>query len=177
MANAIEVAIKLFKKHKEIIFYLIFGVLTTIVNYIIYGIFIYIFGISAGAGDKNLVLAANAIAWVGAVIFAFVTNKLIVFESKARDAQVVAKEALLFAGGRLVTLAIETGVILLGLRLFIWLQFSEDRFNLYNWAVKVVASVIVIVLNYIISKLFIFKGEDKADGQKEQNTFTDSTGL
>lgn len=151
-----ELAVKIYGKYGQIISYLFFGVLTTVVNYIVYGLFLHIFGV--GPEDKNelLVLAANAIAWVAAVIFAFVTNKLYVFKSKSREKKTITRELSAFVAARLVSLGAETGIIFVGLRVYEWLG-TEFSYKLWTWGVKAAASVVVIILNYVFSKLFIFK--------------------
>lgn len=132
---------------KEVISYLFFGVMTTVVNFVIFGLC---------EGRMN-VLIANAIAWVGAVIFAFITNKLFVFESKSWKGSVLFKEITTFAGARLLTLGIEE----LGLLVLIeWLHLDE-LFNLSfvsgEMIIKIIISVVVVVLNYVFSKVLIFK--------------------
>lgn len=126
--------------NRETISYLFFGVVTTIVNYIVY----------YGLRFFNVhYLAANTIAWVAAVTTAYVTNKLWVFQSKSWESSVVLREIALFAGARIVSLGIETVIMVLTVEL---LHF-DDRI------MKIVAQVIVVIVNYIFSKLIIFKKE------------------
>lgn len=148
--------------NKETITYLVFGVLTTVVNLVVFKVFDMLF---TAVTETDLTLLTNFIAWVFAVVFAYVTNKLWVFESKSWKFDVLKKEIPAFAGARVFSLGIEE----LGLLIFIsWLHF--DRFNLDIFGlfsiggkmiVKIVLGVVVVVINYIFSKLIIFKNKEK----------------
>ena len=153
---------------REIITYIIFGVLTTAVNLVTFYIFKKIF-ISIGwegvfnkllgsAGwDKALkllgsgtdYLAAPVIAWTVAVIFAFVTNKLIVFESKSWKPAVAGKEFVGFIGARLFSLLVEL--------VFMFVMVTLLKWN--DFVAKFIVQVIVVILNYVFSKLLIFKNK------------------
>ena len=131
---------------KEVISYLFFGVLTTVVNFVIFGLC-----------DSLNVLVANAIAWVGAVVFAFVTNKLFVFESKSWKPNVLVKELPTFVGARLLTLGLEEAGLLV---LIEWLHLDTVLtlpFIGGEMIIKIIISVAVVVLNYVFSKVLIFK--------------------
>ena len=130
---------KIWLKIKEYFLYLLFGGLTTVVNYAVYLLLLYVFKMQS-------VLLVNAIAWVAAVAFAYVTNKIWVFESKAKGIQVL-REIGEFVLGRLLTLGIE--------ELMLWVFC--DIMNLNNIVIKLIASVVTIVLNYVFSKFIIFK--------------------
>lgn len=124
------------QKNKEIIMYLVFGVLTTVVNIVVYYIF------------SNLLhmnyLFSNAMAWFLSVLFAYVTNRKYVFDSKNNQ---IIKEAISFFGSRLAT-----GIMDMMLMWFL------VNFNIVNDVVaKVVVNVIIVILNYILSKLVVFK--------------------
>lgn len=153
---------------REIITYIIFGVLTTAVNLVTFYIFKKIF-ISIGwegvfnkllgsAGwDKALELLgsgtdyldATVIAWTVAVIFAFVTNKLIVFESKSWKPAVAGKEFVGFIGARLFSLLVEL--------VFMFVMVTLLKWN--DFVAKLIVQVIVVILNYVFSKLLIFKNK------------------
>lgn len=153
---------------REIITYIIFGVLTTAVNLVTFYIFKKIF-ISVGwegvfnkllgsAGwDKALELLgsgtdyldATVIAWTVAVIFAFVTNKLIVFESKSWKPAVAGKEFVGFIGARLFSLLVEL--------VFMFVMVTLLKWN--DFVAKFIVQVIVVILNYVFSKLLIFKNK------------------
>lgn len=124
------------QKNKEIIMYLVFGVLTTVVNIVVYYIF------------SNLLhmnyLFSNAMAWFLSVLFAYVTNRKYVFDSKNNQ---IIKEAISFFCSRLAT-----GIMDMMLMWFL------VNFNIVNDVVaKVFVNVIVVILNYILSKLVVFK--------------------
>ena len=153
MAKMMKMIKQLFIKYKEFIMYLIFGVLTTLVNFIAFGFFTKLLG-------EELYLINNAIAWVAGVVFAYITNKLFVFESKSWKTKVLLKEIPEFLGARIFSFFIEEG----GMFLFISvLGFGEKSFNLFGvtitgqFIVKILLAVIVVVLNYVFSKFFIFK--------------------
>ena len=140
-------------KYKEILLYLIFGVLTTvisIVSFCLFGLFI----------PSSLYLITNVISWIISVTFAFVTNKLFVFESKSWNKKELYSEVPKFLGARVFSLIIEE----LGLILFIDLLNFKDintvifRFNLSGDLIaKIIMAFVVIVLNYFFSKFIIFK--------------------
>ena len=94
---------------------------------------------------------SNIIAWIIAVIFAFITNKLIVFGSKNMDKKVVMKETCGFFIARVISLGIDMGII----------HLMIDFMKINELISKVVANIVVIIVNYIFSKMFIFKKEKK----------------
>lgn len=147
----------LINKYKEPILYLIFGVLTTLVNFVSF----YLLNKAAG---EEYYLINNVIAWFFAVIFAYVTNKLWVFESKGFALKTVVKEIPEFFAARLFSLAVEEG----GLWLFVdRLGFDRFSFSLFGFEftgkliAKVALAVIVVILNYFFSKFIIFKKNKK----------------
>ena len=128
-----------YKKNKEILLYLFFGGLTFLVSIISYAFFNIQIGWNA--------LVANIGSWILAVAFAYITNRIWVFDSDASTAADFIKEITSFIGGRVATLVIEE------LILFIFIT----NLGMNSMLVKIVAQVIVIVLNYVISKLIVFK--------------------
>lgn len=140
---------ELFVKYKEIIMYLIFGVGTTVVNWGIYTVIVML------GKEVNLTIA-NIIAWVGAVAFAYITNKLWVFESKSWSLEVVWKELGMFLGARIFSGIFEIGLF----PVLVWLGMNQAIFGVEGMLAKVVISVLVIVLNYIFSKLIVFKKKE-----------------
>lgn len=133
--------IDLFNKYKEIIMYLIFGVLTTIVSLVTY----YLLTFTILNPDNALQLQiANIIAWIFSVVFAYVTNRKYVFKSKSKD---ILKEVSSFVGGRVATLLMDM------LIMFIFVTIL----NLNDKLFKLISQVVVIIVNYFISKLFVFK--------------------
>ena len=130
-------------KYREQIIYLIFGVLTTVVDFVVYEL-IYTTGIFPRI---ILATASNVIAWTVAVIFAYLTNKPFVFKSKDWSWQVVSQEFVKFAGLRFVSLAIST--------LFVFI--FADIIGFHNLLIKALASIFVIIFNYFASKAYVFK--------------------
>ena len=128
-----------YRKHQEGMRYLIFGALTTLVNIVAYAIFYYIFNISNGV--------SNVIAWVVGATFAYITNKLYVFNSKVNNKLELLKEIVYFYGCRLLTLAVDEGIMI----------FTVDKLGWNALLMKIVANVIVIILNFIFSKILIFR--------------------
>jgi putative flippase GtrA len=90
---------------------------------------------------------SNVISWICAVIFAYVTNRTWVFSDKAHGTKAVARECAAFFAGRFLTLVIEN----------ILLNLSVETLGMREIAAKIVVSVVTIILNYVISKLFVFK--------------------
>ena len=130
---------KLLKKYKFIILYGIFGVLTTIINIVTYALCYDMFNIS------NVV--SNIIAWVLSVLFAFITNKIWVFESKSFDFKIFIKELWNFIVCRLATGALDLSIMYVGV----------DLLKGPALILKIASNIIVIILNYVMSKLFVFK--------------------
>ncbi|MCQ2529772.1 MAG: GtrA family protein [Lachnospiraceae bacterium] len=129
----------LWVKYKEIITYVFFGFVTTVVNYGVFALCGHVFHFD--------VVISNAIAWILAVIVAFITNKLWVFESKKRDAKTLGREFVEFVVGRLITLALES--------VLLWI--FVDKLGVNDLIMKIITSVIVMAVNYIFSKFIIFK--------------------
>ena len=127
------------KKHIDIVSYLFFGGLTTVVSFVIYFSLCRYVRFSAAW--------SNAIAWVAAVLFAFLTNKPFVFRSNNWSLSVVIPELGKFAGSRLVSGLLET----------VFLALTVDILDFQNLAMKIIASVIVVILNYVSSKLIVFR--------------------
>lgn len=129
---------ELINKHFDILSYLFFGGLTTLVNYLVYLPCFNWLQLSASV--------SNAIAWVFAVVFAFVTNKPFVFKSHDWSAKVVIPELTKFLGCRIGSGILETALLFLTVDLLHW-----DG-NL----LKLITSVMVVILNYFGSKLLVF---------------------
>lgn len=136
--------VDLYKKYEEVIMYLIFGVLTTVVNFVVYFIAIRILGDS----DLSKTIS-NALAWFFSVLFAFFTNKIFVFKHKSENAKDFILEAFKFYGCRAFSGILDIGLFALLVSVF--------HFN--DVIVKIFMQILVIVLNYIFSKLIIFKNK------------------
>lgn len=133
----------LLQKHYDIIIYLIFGTLTTAVNYLVYFPCHHLLNLSA--------VVSNAISWVVAVAFAFVTNKPLVFRSHDWSPKTLLPELWKFVVCRLGSGILET--------VFIFFAVDCPNWNndLIEIAMKLIASVFVIIVNYVASKLLVFK--------------------
>ena len=163
----------IFKKivNKETILYVVFGVLTTLVNFVAFKLFTMVFDklISSQLG----VHISNVLAWIFAVAFAYVTNKLFVFESKSWKGKVLAKEIPSFVAARLFSLGVEE----LGLIIFVnFLHFDSKVFHipLINFdlsgemTAKIILAVVLVILNYFFSKLVIFKKKKAPEQEKAE---------
>lgn len=175
-----EILFKIFKKEsligklidklftKEIITYIFFGVLTTVVNLATFYVFKKLFISIGWDGVFNAIipedsailklfsggsdyLDANAIAWVVGVVFAFVTNKLWVFESKSWKPSVAGKEFTGFLGARVFSFVVETLMMFVMVSLLTWNEFVS----------KIIVGVVVVIINYVFSKLLIFKKKEE----------------
>lgn len=135
----------LLKKHKELLLYLIFGVATTLVNFVIYSLLVKGFSCEMTLG--------NTIAWCGAVLFAFFTNKVFVFESRSFRLAVLAREFLPFLGARAVSGVVE----IFAPTLLYSIGFAFDLFGVKGLGVKAIVSIVIILLNYVFSKWIVFK--------------------
>ena len=131
----------LLRKNKGLISYVFFGVCTTVINVVIYNILYY----------RLLVSNVNStiFAWIIAVLFAFITNKLFVFESMSFAIKVLVYELLSFFGCRLVT----------GILDLVLMYIAVDCLSQNAMLWKIVSNILVIIINYVASKLVIFKKE------------------
>ena len=128
-----------YKKNKEILLYLFFGGLTFLVSISSYALFNIRIGWNA--------LTANIASWILAVAFAYVTNRTWVFEFSADSKRGIAREVVSFVSGRIVTLVTEELILLV----------FVTALEMNSILVKIVAQVVVIALNYVFSKLVVFK--------------------
>lgn len=124
------------KLGKELVLYVVFGALTTLVNFIVYFLFARLFGVHY--------IISNILAWFFSVLFAYVTNRIWVFESRNEN---ILKEISLFFSGRIFSGAVDTGLMYL----FI------DILTIGDFISKLIIQVIVVILNYVVSKLVVFK--------------------
>lgn len=132
----------LVKKYKSLISYGIFGVLTTMINICVYQLFYQHIGWSN--------VDSNVLAWVLSVLFAFVTNKIWVFESKSLEVKVLLFEIVSFFGCRLATGVLDLAIM----------YVAVDKLSFNSLAMKCISNVIVIIANYVASKLIIFNKKE-----------------
>lgn len=128
-----------YKKNKEVLLYLFFGGLAFLLSLAVYAYFNIVLEMNE--------LVANVISWIITVLFAFITNRIWVFAAPTNGTVDFFKQMISFFGGRVITLVIEELILLL----FI------TYMGLNSIVVKVIAQVVVIVLNYVISKLIVFR--------------------
>ncbi len=137
--------LNLIKKYKDILLYIIFGIATTVVNFTVYTIFVKFL-----SQDMTF---SNFISWVVSVSFAFVTNKVFVFSSTSFKAKVLFKEMSTFYVSRIITGIIEivfpTVLFNIGL--------NSELFGIKGFWAKAIVNVVIIILNYVFSMLFVFK--------------------
>ncbi len=145
MKNLIEFIKKIYKKYKEIILYLIFGVLTTIVS--LGSKYILLF-VLLDAKDPLQLQISIILSWMIAVIFAYVTNRIFVFNSKNEKK---IKEFISFIIARISTLLLEM------LIMWFFVTFLKLDSKMYVIIFTLISQVAVVIANYILSKLFIFK--------------------
>lgn len=129
----------LYARYQDVLLYLIFGALTTVVNYLVYLPCYNLMGMGGAA--------SNAISWVVAVAFAYLTNKPFVFKSNDWSLKTVGPELMKFVGCRLGSGAAETAI------LYVAVDLLGGNGNLW----KIITSVLVVILNYIASKLLVFR--------------------
>lgn len=138
----------IYRKHREGMRYLIFGGLATMVNILTYIIFAKLIFINLN--DNLRVNLSNILAIVASILFAYITNKLWVFETKTDSKKDLLKEFISFIGCRIVTAVLDMGLM-------------QVTVNIFNWneiLMKILVNIIVILLNFIFSKLIIFKKKE-----------------
>lgn len=131
---------KMYQKHKEIILYLFFGILTTIIGVSLYYLLTFFF---LNPNNYIELQIANIISWIISVLFAYLTNRVYVFKS---DNQSKLQELSSFFTTRLITLLMDMVIMAVGVSLFKY----NDRL------VKIISQIIVIISNYLFSKLIVF---------------------
>lgn len=138
------------KKYEHLIAYLFFGVLTTLINLVSFWLL--------SSFTKIATVPATIIAWIIAVIFAFVTNKIWVFKSKNKTRKETTKEIINFLIARVATLFVEI--------LIMWLMVDKFHQDKLIW--KLLCNVITVVLNYLFSRLFVFKNSHLSKNKEKK---------
>ncbi len=128
---------KLICRYRDAILYMVFGSITTLVDFTI-SFVVYAW--------TDIAVLSNAVAWIGAVVVAFLTNKSLVFHSKDWSLRTTVPEFFLFAMGRVFSGAIQIGVLYL----------TVDLLGLNHTVVKLITSIFVVLFNFFISKLAFF---------------------
>lgn len=146
-----------FIKYKHIIYYLIFGALTTLVSFGTYWLCYDILHI------PNLI--SNVISWIAAVTVSFITSKIWVFASKTWTVKIVIPEIIRFAGVRVFTLILEE--IIMGI--------TVDLLHYNGLLMKLISGIVVVILNYIFSRIWVFRKNGQYAGKKRQSTTPDQS--
>lgn len=134
---------ELFVKYKTQILYLLFGGITTLISIAVFGFCYYQLSVNN--------IASNVISWIASVLFAYITNKIWVFENREYKFSTVFKEITSFVLCRVLSGALEVLIM----------YISVDALNLIAWQVKIISTIIVIICNYVASKIiFAMKGAD-----------------
>ena len=128
----------LLRRHREIVSYVFWGVMTTAVNYVSY--------LLLTEGLRIHYLAGTVVAWVLSVLFAYFVNKLFVFQSRDWAWRVALRELWQMVASRLFSLGLETGIL--------WLFVEKLLLN--EFIVKLAANVLVVIVNYVLSNFIIF---------------------
>ena len=164
---------ELINKHREIVMYLVFGVLTTIVGWAVYFAVLWawkgMFSLPVDDTSSGMYIAgytvAQVIQWVAAVLFAFFTNRKWVFTEADKSVR-ASIQLVKFASGRVITFLIDYAVTLFAamgaaalLPALTSVELLGKEWNLCEIGAKVLAAVIVIICNYIFSKIFVFKNK------------------
>ena len=136
---------ELFNKYKKIIMYLIFGVLTTVISLIVYYALTYTI---LNPNNSIYLQIANILSWIAGVLFAYFTNRKYVFESKNENK---LKEFISFVGARVTTLILD--MIIMGV--------GVTFLHINDKILKLISQVLVVIANYVLSKLIIFKKSNK----------------
>lgn len=129
----------MYKKHEEGINYLIFGFLAFVLNYVLYWVFESLMNLHY--------MAATALSWVLTVVFAYWTNRTFVFKSQNRELQSVGKEFISFIGARVATEVLE----------LVLMYVMVDCMHGNEYIAKLIGQTLVILTNYVLSKIWIFK--------------------
>ncbi len=133
----------IYLKYKEVILYLVFGGLTTLINIVSYALFTRVCGLDT--------ILSTSLAWIVSVAFAYITNKIYVFESKTDSIGAFFRECISFFGCRLATGIMDIAIM----------YIAVDELGFPDMIMKIISNILVIVLNFIFSKIFIFKGSEK----------------
>lgn len=172
-----------YRENREIILYIIFGAGTTLISMASYALFRvlfpsaesvpawlgWIYELTRNLGADGNTILPNVLSWICANIFAFLTNRIIVFRSGKKGAFVLL-EALKFFASRLFTLAVDI------LIMYLLVDLTGIHNFFYEAGAKVFSTLVVLVLNYILSKLFVFrkKKENKGNGSFDEDNRQES---
>ncbi|MCD8158457.1 MAG: GtrA family protein [Clostridiales bacterium] len=137
--------------NNEVIRYLFFGGLTTVVSLGSYWLFSYLLSVEGEISTLNIQIS-NFLSWIFAVAFAYITNKIFVFKSKSFKPNFLLREISSFVSARVFSLVVEA----------VWLLVTTTLLGLNDKIAKLIGQIIVVIINYVLSKLFIFKKKEKS---------------
>ena len=147
----VEMGIRLYKEYEEVILYLVFGVLTTVLSL---GVYYALTFTILNANNAFQLQVANIISWIVGVLFAFFTNRKYVFKAHKKESQF--EQFFNFCISRISTLIVDMTIMLIAVTIF----------GLNDRIFKIIAQIVVIVLNYLLSKFFVFKKSAKKEEEK-----------
>ncbi|BBM37399.1 GtrA-like protein [Leptotrichia hofstadii] len=134
--------------NKETVLYLVFGVLATFLNIVLFYLFINVWKMSTGLG--------NLLDTIICILFQYFTNRIWVFESKNNGKEAI-KEFMQFILARGVTAIIDQIFVVVGVDSFVAKHITLSQQKIFSIGIKILSNIIVIVLNYVFSKMFVFK--------------------
>lgn len=134
--------------NKEILLYLIFGITVTSLNIILFYLFINIWKMSTGLG--------NILDTIICILFQYFTNRIWVFESKNKGKEAI-REFIQFIFARMITAIIDQIFVVVGVDFFVAKYISHSQQGMFSIGIKIISNIVVIILNYIFSKVFVFK--------------------
>lgn len=134
--------------NKETFLYLFFGVLATILNILLFYLFVNIWKLPTGVG--------NILDTIICILFQYFTNRIWVFESENKGKEAI-KEFIQFILARGITAIVDQIFVVVGVDFFVVKYISYSQQGMFNVGIKIISNIVVIVLNYIFSKLFVFK--------------------
>lgn len=166
---------QLYKKYREIIMYIVFGVLTTVISFVSYYAARWIFpdersvpvwlgwiyNITSFFGTDSATSLPVIISWILSVTFSFVTNRTVVFRSTEKRASGIIREAASFYASRIATLLVDLVIM------FLLVDLTGIQNSLYELGCKLFSNVIIMILNYVFSKLIVFRS--KAESERKDN--------
>lgn len=138
--------------NKETVLYLIFGVLATVLNIVLFYLFINVWKMSTGLG--------NILDTIICILFQYFTNRIWVFESKNNGKEAI-KEFIQFILARGLTAIIDQIFVVVGVDFFVAKYVNYSQQGIFSVGIKILSNIIVIVLNYIFSKLFVFNKKEQ----------------
>ena len=140
-------------KHKEGVNYAFWCIMTTLVSWTAYALYAHLFGLIEGINTDTVTLISNTLSWVTAVTFSFVANKIRVFESKSWKPKVVVPEILKFYSTRAAVGFVETGLA----TLMVLIKLDRPLFGVDGLMSKMIVTPIIIIMNYLCGKFFVFR--------------------